>query len=181
MERYSRRVGKLRKFALFVCVGILATVTSGVASAGPAGAAPNGYVPWKNASDVVRGLTAHGFTCKKNGEAPDSHPGTNVDGKPSRAITLVDCDGFSVVLVKDPARAHANEKAECTSSTAEDWARMARSKGLTGKNFYIVTSADSLTFPAGHKPSDFQKAFGGIVETDAQYLARMYHCYPPAR
>jgi len=159
---------------------MLAWTIPAIASAAPTASGRNGYVSWKTAADVVRGLKAHGFTCKKDGTTPDVSWGLNMDGTTSRSIFLVHCDGYTVVLVKDPAKAHALERAECKAATAEDWARFEVTKGLTGKNFYVISPADNHSFPAHAQPSDFQKAFGGIVETDAQYLSRMYGCKRPA-
>ena len=169
-----------RLAAALAISAVLACATPGVAVAAPSATGGNGYVSWKTSADVVRGLKAHGFTCKKDGTAPDVSPGIDMNGKPSKALALISCDGYTVVLVKDAAKAHALERAECKAATAEDWARFAVTKGLTGKNFYVISPADNHSFPAHAQPSDFQKAFGGIVETDAQYLSRMYGCKRPA-
>jgi hypothetical protein len=162
--------------ALLVC----ATAMPSAASAGGSKSAGNGYVSWKTAADVVRGLKAHGFTCKRDGSTPDATQGFDLNGKPTSAITLVECDGYTVVLLNDLKKAHAIEKGQCKLLTAKDWTRLASTKGLTGKNFDVVSRADGQSFPAHAQPADFQRAFGGIVETDARYLTRMYGCKRPA-
>ena len=172
---------RLRRPVATLAIAVaVACATPTIAMAVPSATGGNGYVTWKTAADVVRGLKAHGFTCKKDGTAPDVSPGIDMNGKPSKALTLVSCDGYTIVLVNDAAKAHALERAECKAATAEDWARFAVTKGLTGKNFYVISPAENHSFPARAQPSDFQKAFGGIVETDAQYLSRMYGCKKPA-
>jgi hypothetical protein len=159
---------------------VFATAGPSVGAGAIRHAGGNGYVTWKTASDVVRGLKAHGFVCKKDGSTPDATEGFDTNGKPTRAIIFVACDGYSVVLLTNLKKAHAIEKAECKSTTAQDWDRFALTKGLTGKNFDVVSLADNHSFPPHAQPADFQKAFGGIVETDAQYLTRMYGCKRPA-
>jgi hypothetical protein len=162
--------------AVLVCSSALPSAASVVRSK----SAGNGYVSWKTAADVVRGLKAHGFTCKKDGSKPAATQGFDLNGKPTSAITFVECDGYAIVLLNDLKKAHAIEKGQCKLLTAKDWKRLASTKGLTGKNFDVVSRADNHSFPARAQPVDFQRAFGGIVETDAQYLTRMYGCKSPA-
>jgi hypothetical protein len=65
--------------AVLVC----ATALPSAASAGGSKSAGNGYVSWKTAADVVRGLKAHGFTCKRDGSTPDATQGFDLNGKRS--------------------------------------------------------------------------------------------------
>jgi hypothetical protein len=161
---------------VLLCASALPSAASVVSSKG----AGNGYVSWKTAADVVRGLKAHGFTCKKDGSNPAATQGFDLNGKPTSAITFVECDGYAVVLLNDLKKAQAIEKGQCKLLTVKDWTRLASTKGLTGKNFDVVSRADNHSFPAHAQPADFQRAFGGIVETDARYLTRMYGCKSPA-
>jgi hypothetical protein len=174
-----------RALALAAVGALVATVLC--VGAGPSTAATvspratgNGYVNWKTPADVAGGLKANGFTCKKDGSLPEATPGYRVDGKPTRSITFMACDGYNVVLLRNVRKAHAIEKAGCRTATAADWDTMSATRGLTGKNFYVISSSADHSFPAQARPEDFQKVFGGIVETDAQFLTRMFGCRRPA-
>jgi hypothetical protein len=165
---------------ILAVVLVWASALPGAAATPRSKAGGNGYVTWTTGADVVRGLKAHGFICKKDGSSPDVTQGFDLNGKPTRAITIVACDGYSVVLLSDLKKAHAIEKGQCRLLTAKDWTRLAKTTGLTGRNFDVVRRADGVAFPPHAQPADFQRAFGGIVESDAQYLTRMFGCWRPA-
>jgi hypothetical protein len=152
----------------------LAVVSSAVAPAvvsSPAAPAPSGpqdgIVDWKTPKDAVADLAANGISCRGDGSEPGVSKGTDERGKPSNAIIFIQCDGFTVLLVRDVDRAHAIEKAVCESAPAKAWDSFDISEGLTGTNFYILSSNEDHHFPKNARLEDFQKALGGVIETDA--------------
>jgi len=119
---------------------------------------------WETPKDVIDSLKEAGFECKNGSEGPDVRPPKG--GDPSTAVV---CDGFRVTFWSDADTDAVGENVRmlCANSSQRDWDDWA---GVP-----IVRADTWLVFPRGDwpeqaEPEDFQKAFGGTVQTLTQLL-----------
>ncbi len=143
------------------------------------GGGATGAAAWTTPKDAIDGLAAAGFTCLADPAAtPEVVSSVDHDGNPNDSAQIVTCDDYLVWLVSDQEELKAQDRLRCASPdvTAETWATWETWKSVDGSNFFV----SSYEWPATAQPEDFVKAFGGIIQTDAQYFEGI-GCKRPAK
>lgn len=173
------------RLAAVVAVGVLALSACGgqgadpspsdATSAAPASSTPAGPVvdpaTWATAEDAIAGLDAAGIPCVPDGATPEIVPGLTAEGQPWDALVRVDCLDYSFFLWVDPASVISSDLKSCADFGPEFWAELDGRIGVTGDNFAVATMSGE--WPENLPPETFTDAFGGFIETDAEYFERI--------
>lgn len=136
---------------------------------------------WETGKDVLDGMSSAGFDCAWPADASGDQVTTIDPSAGAAGGTVVQCEGFSVLLFDSTDAMLGMASENCTALTAEE----RQSPDFTapivrGPNFIVTGAGDAAAFPANAQPQDFTKAFGGDVITVIDFYDEACGDTPPA-